>query len=214
MLVSELVNRVRQNLQDTSSTLYSDGEVYDAVNSNKDEVLSLVMNYTDQFPQSTTTFNFSAGTAEVSITASFLSPLYLESIRTGETKARRHDIVDFRDKDLIETNDNLYLRRDSSNVWNIGRRNTDEALSGTIYAIADVDDVDSTAATNTSFVFGPKPADQLIIAGATADLLAARRRQEKSFWENKANRLRTSLIGNLVNYDKTGAEYVHYDEDC
>lgn len=212
MTGAEIITRIRQNLEDESGLMYSNDEVYDAMNNHKDEVLALVQNYTDQYPQSVGTYTITSS-GEVDLTATMLEPLYLESTRDGETRPRRHDLVGFRDKDIIQTNDNLYIRRKADGVWSLGKSIDNGSVEVTVYYVDDVDDLDTNTGTNTSFTFGPKPANQLIIAGATLDLLAARKRQDKSFWQSKVARLEERLVTNLSNLYKTGPDYVNYVED-
>lgn len=207
---NELTARVLYNVQDPNNDIYPSGEVDDKINEAKDEVLALVQEYTDLFPQSSTSIAFAAGEKEKDLPADFIEPLYIESTIEGIDSPRRHNIEDFRNKNLIRINDDLFLRKEADGQWVIGRVYGDTALTITVYYVGDVDD---QTTDGVGFTFGPKPADNLIIVIATHRLLFSRRREGIGYWLDQEQKLTARLIGVLNRLYKTNADYVNTSED-
>lgn len=214
---NEIVARVLSNVQDPNNDIFSSSVVDQYVNSAKDEVLTLVQVYTDLYPQSSQSVAFAAGESEKDLPADFLEPLAITSAITGSESPRRHSLVDFRKKNQIKVNDDLYLRREADGQWVIGRVFTTEALTVTVLYVADVDDQTTDGA---GFTFGPKPADELMIAIATHRMLESRKRLSGpgatgslQYWVNQEAKLTQRLNDVLDQLYKTDAEYVNAPDD-
>lgn len=210
-----LVTRVRQRLQDTGSDIYGTTEVEAAVNFAKDDCLNLVRRFTDVYPQSTTSVTFTTNTSTAALPSNFIEPLYVDSIRSGETKSRRHELVDFRKQDQISVNDNLWLTRAADGTWSINRRFTENSLTVTITYVADVSDQSSGGA---GFTFGPPEVDQMIVIKAVLELLQSRnkggRNSNLNFWLQREAKQEAAMMEALqMEGEKDGPRYVSTPED-
>ena len=207
--------RVRNNVEDPNADLYSVAAVEQAINESKDEVLSLVRIFTDQFPQSTTAVTFSVGTSEVALPSDFLEPLKLEYTPTGSSVAEKRRFVDFRRLDDSEDGAFSIRRVDEATAY-LRRANTDSAFSATLYYVPNVSDLTITTTTTTSFSFGPAPTNNLIVIKATVLLLSQRKKREQMVMSaNREDKVQAQLQENLSRmYNKATPRYVNYIPDC
>ena len=186
MNLGEMAIRVRDNVADPNGEIYSASEVSNALNNGKDEVLLMVRSYSNEWPQSSTTITFAAGDKEKALPSTFLSIKRVEYYSTGSTAPWPRRVVNFNDQDDAEDS-SFYVRREGASTVYLGRRDTSEAITVTVYFICDVSDTSSiTTGTTASITFGPAPTNNLIVLKATIQLLAARKR-DPSFFVNREN---------------------------
>jgi len=212
--LAKLAVRVSQLVEDPNGNIYGDPtaddtELQDAINTAKDEVLSLVLIHSKKYPQTSEAIVFSAGTKEVAITTPPLKVLYAESTPTGGTKTQRHNFGIHQDQDEWSDTRQLYLRPIDDGTVMLGRRYTDDAITITVFTVVDVADLQVSTDGASSFTFGPSPADTLIQYKATILLLLSRgRKKDAQFWMIREAKLEQQLADNLQTLDATGPRYV------
>jgi len=207
MTLGELCRRVLTNVDDVNNTLYSAEETSDAINQAKDQVLNLTRIYTDQYPQTSTTISFSAGTKEAALPTDCLDVLLVEYYPSSTSAPDKRRVVNFGNQYEIQAS-GFYIRRTGATTIYLGRQNPDEAISVIVYyrpSLADTTNI--TTATTASFTFGPTPADNLIVITATNILLAARSRRTQDLNEQKWNGMYLEV---LSRFNQASNRHVNY----
>jgi len=195
-------------VEDVNQDVYSTAEVQDAINDAKDQVLTLLRIFSDEFPQTDTTVSFADGDREKALPSDFLKMLRIESTPPGSALPFQHFTDDFRSQDHFSATNDMYIRPKADGTYVLGRRWKDSgALTATIYYVADVADI-----TSGSYTFGPPPTNNLIQAKAIVALLASRGRRTAD-WLQREFRIEQALQEILSRLDDSGPRYVNADSD-
>lgn len=198
---TEIITRVKQNVEDINLSMYSSAEIIAKVNEAKDDVLGLVKIYSDEYPLTITTVTFAATDTYVEIKDASTKVIKIEDAATGFQKWST-SIVDPNkyDKYSVGAMANGSIR--------LFRTVTGEAETLNVYTADDVADL-STATSTATFTFGPKPADNLIVVKATIKLLITRNRSIGS-WVNREGKLEDMLMDTLGKLNVNNSRHVNY----
>lgn len=211
MNLTTFKERIRQNVEDVNFDFYTDTQVTAAIMEAKDDVLTLVRIFTDDFPIVQTDITFNEGEDEKTLPSNFLNLIRVESLGGGDKKYR-HEVKNFRSIDefnLGKFQDLCILFGQTNTSKVIRRRDTKQSLTITVYYQANIDDI-----TSGSFTFGPPPTNNLIITKATIILLASKRRPV-TIWQQRELKQETMLNEVLSQLNKASATFVdmRYEEN-
>jgi hypothetical protein len=211
MTFKVMETRVLNNVQDPNNDIFGTAEVADAVNDAKDQCLSLIRMFTDQFPQTSLDVVFAADD-RIKPVANCLKILRIEYTPSGASVTVSGGMRSLQQQDQAVFDTDFWPEITATGVYNIARRITTEARTVTVIYVAKV--VDLVHDVTTEFTFGPPPVDNLIVVKATMTLLAARNRMKgMAFWVKKEMQLTQQLQDNAQDIDGTGPRYVHMSDD-
>ena len=206
MTFATMETRVLRAVQDPNGDIYKTAEVADAVNDAKDQVLSLVQIFTDQYPQTTLVVSFAAGDRVKPVT-DCIKLLRVQSVPSSGTLSVAHRIWTYQSQDNVTHATDMWPEITAAGVYNLARRFTENAVDVSVIYVAKVADL--AAAADTSFTFGPPPADNLIVVKSVITLLMSRNRiKGLPAWVRKETKLEQQLQENAQDIDDTGPRNV------
>lgn len=219
MLTSEMITRIRYNVEDPNSDIYVTGEVEDAMNDGKDQVVALVQIHTDNLFLTSEQLIFPSGTREATLTNSFQTLIYAESA-SGNGALRRHSIKPLQNRPEGFNDDSpydLYFYSLSElafgsylNNYYVGRYNTEKAETITVWGFLAIGDLASGSVKFTDNI--PLLFDNLIIVKATIQLLSSRTRDVRN-WLLREQKLEYQMMELLKNRNRSEPRMVHYVDD-
>lgn len=202
----ELKTRIRQLVEDTGATLYSDSEITDAANDALDEMATILRKYKDSLITKTSTITFSAGSQFATLPTDFENPLKVTS-----TQSTRHEFIDFHDAEAYAgcSPEVFFILNNSDGTKQLGRATTDSSFDITLYYNAKFTEITSDT---DSFAWFPDKAIKAAMYQAAADLFGSRNRaKQQASFQDRAERIKLAVIEDMSN-KKTGPRYVRTED--
>lgn len=178
MLVSDIIRKVRQKIEDENYSVWDDDEsIIDVINEEKNDVFCQLITSGNPPEQTSVNVTFLTGVSEVLITGCSLGILKVDNYPFDPSIHISLPVEDFRNIDSFTDNSKLYYRILPDRAIYLGRKFTDKEETFTVYFIKSIVDVISTS----SILFIPEPAINLLITKCVNTLNASRNRINQFF---------------------------------